>query len=497
MKKIRSGIVLDSFVLTLVRVIVALIAIIISKLLAVNFTIEEFGGYSQAILITTTGTSLTILGLTDGTNYFFNKNEDENKRSIYMATIFGMQFIIGSIFAALVLVFSKQIALYFNNFELVSIIPFIAFIPLLNNIMNMLQVLFVSASRAKVLAIRNFILAIIRVFYIWIICLKFKSVKGILICLLIVEIGTVLYMWFYVKRYICHIRFSMFSSNRIKEILMYSIPMAGYIITNSLARSMDKLIIGRLGTSSDLAVYTIASKELPFDLLTAAFVTVLIPYITRFVGMNDKKSATFVFSKYIQISYLITWPIGFGALVASRDLISILYDEKYLVGIVIFAIYIFIDMIRFANVSLIFSAKGKTRELLLYSCVALCTNIILNILMYNIFGLLGPAIATIVIMVCINSIMLVRSSKLIGANIFFILNIKQMLILLVEICIVGIMVLIVRKNLTGMPLLIRFGISYILFVFPVFILNYKSILRNLKELNSIKITEIKQERNLG
>lgn len=491
MKKIRGGIVLDSFILTLVRVITALIAIVVSKLLVVSFTIEEFGGYSQALLIATTGTSLIIFGLTDATNYFYNKNEDENTRAIYMATIFGLQFIIGSIFAVLVLVFSKQIALYFNNCELVNIIPFIAFIPLLNNIMNMLQVLFVSASRAKVLAIRNFILAIIRVLYVWIICLKFKDIKGILICILIVEIGTILYMWFYVKKHICHIRFSLFNLNKIKEILVYSIPMAGYVITNSLSRSMDKLIIGRLGTASDLAVYTIASKELPFDLLTAAFVTVLIPYITRFVGMNDKKSAVFAFSKYIQVSYLITWPIGFGAMVASRDLMSILYDEKYLVGVVIFVIYIFIDMIRFANVSLIFSAKGKTRELLLYSCIALCANTILNIIMYNIFGLLGPAIATIIVMVCINSIMLVRSSKLIEANIFFVINMRQMFILFVEICIVGIIVLIVRKNLTGMPLLIRFGISYVLFVFPIFVLNYNSILHNLKELNSIKITGIK------
>lgn len=486
MKKIKGGIVFDSLILTFVRVITALIAIVVSKLLAVSFTMEEFGIYSQAMLIATTGTSLTILGLTDATNYYFNKNEDKNNRTSYMATVFGLQFIIGVLFAGFVLGFKKQIALYFNNIELVNIVPLIAFIPLLNNIMNMLQVLFVSAGKAKALAIRNFVLAIIKVAYVWIICVEFKDIKSILICLLIVEIGTTMYMWFFVKKHVCHIKFSSFDTKRIKEILMYSIPMAGYIITNSLSRSMDKLIIGRLGTASDLAVYTIASKELPFDLLTAAFVTVLIPHITRFVGLNDNKSAAHAFSKYIQISYLVTWPIGFGAMVAGKDLMSILYDTKYLVGLSIFIIYIFVDMIRFANVSLIFSAKGKTRELLVYSCLALGINVILNIVMYNLLGLIGPAIATIIVMMCVNCTMLIRSSKLIDVNILSIINIRQMLTLFIEMCIVGLIVIFFRKYLSALPLMLRFLVTYVLFVVPLFVLNCKNILRNLKDLNSIK-----------
>lgn len=486
MGRMKGGIVLDSFILTIVRVITALIGIAVAKLLAVSFSIEEYGIYSQAMLVATTGTSLTILGLTDATNYFFNKTREINTRAKYMATVFGIQFIFGLVFAVGVIVFNGQISNYFNNPSLKHIIPYIAFIPMLNNIMNMLQVLFVSAGKAKLLAIRNFVLAVVKVLYVWITCITIRDIKAIIICLLIVEIGTTLYMWLYVERHVSCIRISSFNKGLIKEILMYSIPMAGYIVTNSMSRNMDKLIVGRLGTTSDLAIYSIASKELPFDLLTAAFVTVLIPYITRYIGAGDNESASKAFSKYIQISYLVTWPIGFGAMVSSRDLMSILYDDKYLIGLSIFAVYILVDMIRFANVSLIFSAKAKTNELLLYSLCALAANIVLNIVLFKTMGLIGPAVATFIIMLFVNCIMLVRSSKLLESSVFEIVNFGQMLLLIIEIIIVGMVVSLLRRYILDLPLFVRFFVSYLSFITPMLFLNCKRLIKNLKELNAIR-----------
>lgn len=486
--KIKKGIVLDSFTLTIVRVITALFGIVVAKLLAVHFSIEEYGIYSQAMLVATTGTSITVLGLTDATNYFYNKNNTKNLQDTYMATIFGIQLIVGFLCAIIILLFGKQISTYFNNPSLISVLPYIAFIPMLNNLMNMLQVLFISAGKAKALAIRNFILAIIKVLYVLITCITIRNVTIILFCLLIVEAITTIYMWFFVKKHVCTIKFLSFNKKLVLSILKYSIPMAGYIITNSLSRSMDKLVIGRMGSTSDLAIYSIASKELPFDLLTAAFVTVLIPYITRYIGSNDYESASKSFSKYIQISYLITWPIGFGAIIASKDVMTILYDDKYLVGLPIFIIYIIVDMIRFANVSLIFSAKAKTKELLLYSCSSLIVNIILNIIFYKIFGMIGPAIATVVIMISLNYIMLFRSSKLLDTNLNSIVNARQMILLVIESIIFGAIALSLRNLYNGYPLIVRFVLSYLTFIIPVLLLNYKYLISILKELNSLKMS---------
>lgn len=488
MKNHKNGVVVDSLILTLVRVITALISIIMAKLLAVYFTTDEYAIYSQAMLIATTGSSVIILGLTDATNYFFNRENSTQRRDSYIATIFIVQILLGVILAVCVCVFSHQIAVYFNNPEIVGVIPYVAFMPLFTNLMNMLQILFVSAKKAKVLALRNFIISIIKVSYVIVVCLFVKDIKYILMCLFFVELLTTVYMFVFVHKKVCKFEFSNFSTKLIKSIFVYSIPMAGYIVTNSLSRSMDKLVIARLADTSSYAVYSMVSKELPFDMLTAAFVTVLIPYITRYVNFEDYASAAAAFSRYIQISYLITWPIGVAAIINCNDLLVFLYDDKYASGIIVFVIYIIVDMIRFANVSLVFSAKARTKELLVYSCSALIANVFLNILLYKLFGIIGPAIATVIVMFVVNSIMIVRSSKLINAHVFDIINLKQMIILICElICFSLIFRYLNILLFRGFPIIIRLGFSCLMFIGVIILLNRKALFENLRKLNSVEM----------
>lgn len=68
--KLRNGAATDSLVLTFVRVVTACISILIYKLLAVNFSLDEYGVYSQAILVSTTVTSITIMGMSDADKLF-------------------------------------------------------------------------------------------------------------------------------------------------------------------------------------------------------------------------------------------------------------------------------------------------------------------------------------------------------------------------------------------------------------------------------------------
>ena len=63
---------MDSILLTFVKVITAVLGIVVSKLLAMHFSLHEFGTYSEAMLIATTASSIAIFGLTNAVNYFYN-----------------------------------------------------------------------------------------------------------------------------------------------------------------------------------------------------------------------------------------------------------------------------------------------------------------------------------------------------------------------------------------------------------------------------------------
>lgn len=147
--KLRNGAATDSLVLTFVRVVTACISILIYKLLAVNFSLDEYGVYSQAILVSTTVTSITIMGMSDAINYFYNRDKGGEVGKSYVETTFALQIIIGVIGAIAILVFKNQIAAYFDEPKVAGMMIYVAFIPLLTNVTNMLQILFVSYRRAK------------------------------------------------------------------------------------------------------------------------------------------------------------------------------------------------------------------------------------------------------------------------------------------------------------------------------------------------------------
>lgn len=488
MRKIKGGAAVDSLMLTFVRIATALISIVIYKLLAVNFSLEEYGLYSQAMLVVTTATSITIFGMTDAINYFYNKGKDSLNGRTYIQTIFALQFIIGLVCAIVIIAFKKQIALYFGNASVSAVIPYIALLPLLTNLFNMLQVLFVSNRRAKIIAMRNLILSFLKVLIIVIVCFYIKDIKYVLVSTFFIDFISIIYMLAYCAKIIFKIDPRKADFHFTRDIFIYSIPMAAYIITNSLSRNMDKLVIGWLADTKSLALYTIAAKELPFDMLTSAFMTVLIPYITRSIVIKDYKNAGRTFSKYTQISYVITWIVGVGAIFLSKDFMLVLYDEKYLPALNIFRIYMIIDMTKFANASLVFSAEARTNELLMYSFAALGLNLVMNIVFYKLFGLTGPALATAVITLVLSFVMLARSAHILKSNFIEIIQIHQAILILIEAILFGIVANTIAAHFfENTNNIIRFIIGYVTYFIPMILLNFQRIINLLKLINQEKL----------
>ena len=488
MKRKMGGASIDALALSFVRIVTIVISMVIYKMLAVYFSVEEYGTYASATLVATTATSLTILGLTDAVNYFYAKDRDNPVGKVYVYTIFLIQLVVGFVSAVVIWLLKNQIAVYFDKPAVAGLIPGVAFIPVLTNLANMLQVLFVTAQKAKVIAVRNLFISILKIASIAVICLWLKDIKAVIITTLVLDIGTVIYMLIYCKKNIFFVDIRKAKPSLSKEILRYSIPMAAYILTNTLSKNIDKLVIGALGSAEMLGIYSIAAKELPFDVLTTSFLTVLLPYITGYVGRGDNEKAAELFSKYLCLTYTVTWIIAGGALACAEDLMLVLYDEKYISGIGVFCLYIVVDMMKFANVSIIFSISDKGKELLKYSCGALALNAVLNVVLFNVMGIIGPAISTVIITLGLSVVIMCRSAKLLGTKVNRILQIKPMIFLLVQCGVCATISLIVKHiiNIEGMPLL-NLVITYAVYAIPLVLLNCKKIIALLKEINCAKI----------
>lgn len=165
----------DAIALTFVRIVTLLISMVTFKLLAVTFSVEDYGTYASATLVSTTVISLTILGLTDAINYFYAKDRNTERGKVYVYTIFAIQFVIGVAVALILIILKDPIAAYFKNPSVAALIPAVAFLPLLTNFANMLHVVFIAAKKAKVIAVRNLIISVLKILMITAVCLLSKK----------------------------------------------------------------------------------------------------------------------------------------------------------------------------------------------------------------------------------------------------------------------------------------------------------------------------------
>ena len=95
---------------------------------------------------------------------------------------------------------------------------------------------------------------------------------------------------------------------------------------------------------------------------------------------------------------------------------QLLYSEKYLSGLTVFIIYILVDLLRFTNITLVLAVAGKTRWLMLLSFGTLAANGALNVALYQLMGLPGPAVATLIVTLATGILILSLSARVLDAR---------------------------------------------------------------------------------
>lgn len=475
--------------LAIIRLLTTLLGIISTMLLSKSLSLQVYGTYSQANLIISVGTSFSILGLTDGTNFFFNKTSNNNKQKEYISTIFALQIFIGIFVGLGILTFRNNIVDYFQNDFLASLFVYIAFRPLLNNLLAMLQNLQISIGKAKTIAGRNIVVAIVKLMAIYLTVSIFDNdVRAIFMGLLLLDLATVIYFWVSFGKWKFQIKISDSKLSLIPDILKFCIPMGIFVLTNSLSRDIDKVCIGRLGGTEQLAIYTNCSTILPVDIISAAFLTVVIPIMTRYIASANFENGSNLFSCYIQIGYLTTTTFSVAIITLADEVILFLYGDQYLIGKPVFVMYMIVSILRFANLSLVLSANGETQRLMRISIFGLIANILMNIFFYYVMGFIGPAIATVIITIVTTFCLLKRSITILQTSWNGILNFKRLTVYLLEIAAISFIFRQIANclELSSAPLLVVIVLIGGGICGVTFLLNWKILVSLLKDINRLR-----------
>jgi O-antigen/teichoic acid export membrane protein len=182
----------------------------------------------------------------------------------------------------------------------------------------------------------------------------------------------------------------------IKDILSYGIPICLATMISTISRSMDKTIVGHFYTLDQVASFSQAARELPYNIITAAIVTVLMPkVIENYNNGVINQSVTLWKKGIVSSSYLIFFAIASNILLA-REIITVLYSTKYLDSTPVFIVYTFLLVSRITYWGMFLQAMKKPKLVMYVSIFSLVSNLVLNLVFIKIWGMVGSALATIV-----------------------------------------------------------------------------------------------------
>lgn len=405
-----------AFYLSISKTIVITITMIVSMFLSRYLSLEEYGTYSQIIIIVELFVTLLILGLPNSINYFLAKTENKEDQKQFVSVYYSLSIFLSIIIGLVLILTSPIIANYFKNPLLSNFVYVLAILPWTKIMLSSIENILIVYNKTNMLIkfkIINSILILLNVIAVGIFSLSFY--QYMLIFIIIQSVFTIV-SFFIANGLVEKIVFSL-NKQLVTKIFKYSLPIGLASMLGIIKKEFDKLMIGGFYDTSSLAIYTNAAKELPITVISASLTAILIPQMVKLFKKEKTKEAVSLWKDTTELSYFFVCLFAVGIFVFAPEVMSILYSSKYIEGATIFRIYSLVLLFRCTYFGMVLSSIGKTKLILYSSIIVLVLNVILNFVFYYIIGFSGPALSTLLVTLISASIQLVLTSRVIKVSI--------------------------------------------------------------------------------
>lgn len=384
----------DAIKLTTSKIITMAISMVCAMLLSRFRTLEEYGTYSQILLIINLVTTIFIMGLPNSINFFLAQTNDIRERKHFLSTYYILSTILSFSTGLLLIVSMPLIVRYFNNNLIKDFLYILAIFPwakiTLSSIDNIL-IVYKKTNYLMMFRILNSIFLLLIILITKLFNLGFDMYMALFVG---VEVVFAFSVYLLVRKIVGKIELSL-NTNLIRRIMRFSIPMGLATVAGTLKKELDKLVIAGFYNTESLAIYTNAAREMPVVVIASSVTAVLLPQMVKMLKENKKVEAVSLWGDATLFSYIIISFLATGFFVYAPDVMSLLYSEKYISGSAVFRVYAIVLLFRSTYFGMVLNSIGKTKVIFYSAILSLILNLVLNFLFYHIFGFIGPAIATL------------------------------------------------------------------------------------------------------
>ena len=403
------------------------------------FTKEEYGIFNLINISVFFITGFTKLGLTRAAVRYYNDRKDnpESLQKLVGTTIYGI--FIPNVITFLLLFLSILIyhSFYPMDTNTYYVLLLASFILVLHSTLAICSVFFVAEQKAIIYNIiwliekyGNFILGIIFV------VVFSMGIFGAVLGRVIASTLLVGVLFFIVKK-IYHFKVNDFSIKVLKEILPYSLPFIGIELADVILNIGDRYVIQMWLGASSVGLYSVGYNMAQYinHMFTYPFRMSVEPYILKIYKDKGKMEAENNISAIISYYFMFGIPMTMGIIYIRVDLINILASAKYAEAAVFFPIiaiaFIIFGLFNIFNMGLVI---GKRSNILFnLTLIVGILNIVLNIILIPIMGILGAAYTTLFSYILLIVLEYYFSNKIINLRIRYLSVAKYFLFSLIMI----------------------------------------------------------------
>ena len=385
----------SAVITTFSKILAYAISLVTTMLLSRFRTLQEYGTHSQMLMVINLFSSVIMLGLPSSLNYFIARAETIQEKRDFISLYYSLNTTVSLVVGTILVLSVPLIESYFKNDLISKFSYFICLYPWAKIINEGAENLFIVFKRPLILMIYRVSHSIIMLVCILIIQALSLGFSHYVFAFLLIEAIYALFVYLMAGKFVKGIHIS-FNPSLLKKVMVFSVPLGLSLATGTLKAEMDKLTIGFLFSTEELALYANAAKELPLTIIAASFTAVLLPIIAGMIKDKKIESAIELWKDTTVFCLIINVYFAIGLFFFSKEAVMFLYSEKYVPGKDVFAVYSLLLILRSTYFGMILNVTGNTKIILKGSIISLVINFVLNIACYLWFGFIGPAIATVV-----------------------------------------------------------------------------------------------------
>lgn len=214
----------------------------------------------------------------------------------------------------------------------------------------------------------------------------------------------------------------------LREQLSFAAPAILASVAGSLFLQMDKLVVGRLASPSDFALYSNGAFENPvISLVVAAGSAASAAELVRLRAAYDSEGFLELWSSMTARITLTLVPAGAFLFFFAREAVVALFSARYAESAGVFALYALLTPVRIVAFSMLFGSLNRNVTYLLGHVVACAAVGVAAPALYLWVGLPGPAIALVAISYALAGAFLASGARALGVEVRRILPYRYMI----------------------------------------------------------------------